>query len=81
MGGAVVDAAQDDEVGRRVLATFGAGQNVVHVDVGGVLAARHAAAVLVAMENLAADGRRDGWLGASARVGTLIFPRRNGHSD
>jgi hypothetical protein len=67
MLGAVVSAAEDDELVRIVLvADFGAGNEVVDVEKDGVSAAGNGAAAAVAPHDLAANGRRDVLAGSFA---------------
>ena len=74
---AVVCAAEGDQVGGVVAAAVGAGDDVMDVDVEGVAAAGDLAAVVVAFEDAAADGGRDGgarsWrLRRGAHVGLIL---------
>jgi hypothetical protein len=65
VGGAVVGAAESEEVFGVVGAAFGAEVEMVEVDEGGVAAARDAAAMVVAGEDGAAECRWSGLFGAS----------------
>jgi len=84
VGRAVVGAAEGDEVGGVVGAGFGAGLDVVDVDVEGVAAAGDLAAMLVAFEDAAAyrggnGGSRSWWLGPRTHVGVDVEGRVLSH--
>lgn len=69
VGRSVMRRAQRQEIRGLVAAAFGARLDMVHVDEGRVMAARDAAAALIARKHGASQRGRDALLGARARTG------------
>ncbi len=76
VGRPMVHATQGQEVRSRVRAALGPGFDVMQIEEVGILAARHAATVLIAMQGAAAQGVGNGLLGTRAHVGLVAHSLR-----
>jgi hypothetical protein len=71
VGGTVVRSAQGEEVVRVVSTALRSGHDVMHVDEGRVRATGYTAAVLIARQHRASQGRRDTLFGTRCGLSTV----------